>query len=189
MQIDGTLIIVLVAVVASVAVLVGWWIARRRRSNTLQKEFGPEYDHEVQAAGSRKAAEDELQARRERVSSYDLKTLPPEERRLFTARWVEVQKGFVDHPSQAVEEASLLVDDAMRARGYPLGEIQEREADLSVKYPREVQDYRAAHRIAERNRRGEATTEELREATIHYRNLFEHLVGLEPTTHAREESA
>ena len=180
---DGTTLTVLGIVVILAAILIGWWIVRRRHSHGLKKTFGPEYDHEVEAAGGRTKAEKTLDDRQRRVKEYELRELSSVDREAFSARWRDVQKGFVDHPSQAVEEAALLIDEAMERRGYPLGEIQQKEADLSVHHPQEVQDYRHAHAIAVRNRRGEATTEDLREATLRYRNLFEHLVGLDERAH------
>lgn len=176
---DGTTLIVIAIAVLVAVVLIGWAIARQRKQRALRREFGPEYDHEVEVKGSRSQAVEELRARRSRVEEYDLHELSGSDRERLHGRWREVQKRFVDHPGDAVEEASALVDEAMRLRGYPLGEIQRKEADLSVHYPREVQDYRKAYAIAGRNRRGEASTEDLREATLYYRNLFEHLVGLE----------
>lgn len=186
-NLDGpTLIALGIAVVVAIALL-GFWLVRRRKSRTLEKRFGPEYEHELEAAGSRSETEKELRERQRRVESYELHDLSAADRERFAARWREVQKRFVDHPSEAVEEATELIDEVMRTRGYPLGEIQRKQADLSVHYPREVQDYRKAYAIAGRNRRGEATTEELREATLHYRNLFDHLV--EPDEHDHRETA
>lgn len=180
---DGTVLIVLAVLVVLAVILIGWWIARKRHSRGIKKEFGPEYYHEVEVAGGRTKAEKTLEGRRRRVEEYELRDLSSVDRESFAARWRDVQKRFVDHPSQAVEEAARLIDEAMERRGYPLGEIQRKEADLSVHYPQEVQDYRKAHAIASRNRRGDATTEDLREATLHYRHLFEHLVGLGERAH------
>lgn len=182
---DGPTLIILGVVVLALLVLLVWWLGRWRKSHALKKDFGPEYDHEVEHVGSRTRAEQELEARRARVKEYELRDLDVADRESFALRWREVQKRFVDQPSEAVEEASELIDEAMLRRGYPLGEIQQKQADLSVHHPSEVQDYRKAYDIAGRNRRGEATTEELREATLHYRNLFDHLVGLDETHHPK----
>ena len=133
-------------------------------------------------------AENELESRRRRVRKYELRDLDAADRERFTAQWTDLQKRFVDHPSAAVEEAALLVEEAMGRRGYPLGEINQQEADLSVHYPREVQDYRRARVISSRNRRGDATTEELREAIVCYRRLFTHLVGVDEHVHAERAS-
>lgn len=183
LTIDGPSLIVIAVAVLLVLALLAWWLAKWRKSHALKKDFGPEYKHEVKAAGSRTEAEAELRARKERVAAYDLHELHPEDRERFAARWREVQKRFVDHPSDAVQEAAVLIDEAMEHRGYPLGQIRDKEADLSVHYPKEVQDYRKAYAIADRNRRGEASTEDLREATLCYRGLFDHLVGLDESHH------
>lgn len=182
---DATTLTAIGVLALVVLFLIGWLLYRRTKTHRLKREFGPEYEHQVAAAGRAKA-EGELAHRRKRVAQYDLRELSPADRQDFSRRWHEVQKEFVDHPSEAVEDAALLIDEAMERRGYPLGEIRRKEADLSVNYPREVQDYRTGYAIAERNRRGEATTEDLRQATVCYRNLFEHLVGLEATRYRRE---
>jgi FtsZ-interacting cell division protein ZipA len=184
---NGMALILLGVVVLVALALFAWWLTRRRRSAGLKERFGPEYEHEIEVAGDRATAEDELQARRKRVKEYELDEIPPEDRQRFSARWQEVQMEFVDHPGRAVADAARLIDEAMEARGYPLGELQRKEADLSVHYPREVQDYRRAWEIAERHQRGEATTEELREATVCYRSLFEHLVGIDEAAESHHD--
>jgi hypothetical protein len=108
-----------------------------------------------------------------------LHDLEPQERERFTRRWRDVQKRFVDQPSRAVEDAAQLLEEAMERRGYPVGEMERQEADLSVHYPRDVQDFRRAHLISRRNRHGDASTEELRDAIVCYRRLFAHLVGID----------
>jgi FtsZ-interacting cell division protein ZipA len=185
---DGTTLIVLGLVVLALVALFAVWMARRRKSRALRRDFGPEYEHQVAATGSRATAENELEARRRRVKRYQLRDLDPADRERFTVQWRELQKRFVDHPSAAVDEAAMLVEEAMGGRGYPLGEIHQQEADLSVHYPREVQDYRRARVISSRNRRGQASTEELREAIVCYRRLFAHLVGVDEHVHAERAS-
>jgi len=174
--------ILVAVVVLLVAALLVWWLARKRRTKHLHDEFGPEYEHTMKTAGDRAEAEDELEARRKRVESYELHDLEAADRERLRERWREIQKRFVDDPGGAVGDAARLIEEAMERRGYPVGEIHRQEDDLSVHHPEEVQEYRRAYAIAERNRRGEATTEELREATVCYRNLFDHLVGHGETT-------
>lgn len=188
MTLDTTTLAVIAVLAIVVLALIGWWLYRRTKSRGLRKHFGPEYDHEVAVAG-RSKAEDELANRRLRVKEYELRELSDADREDLSRRWHEIQTEFVDHPSAAVEDAALLIDEAMERRGYPVGEIRRKEADLSVHYPQEVQDYRTAYDIAESNRRGQATTEDLRQATVCYRNLFEHLVGLDETPQRRAETA
>jgi FtsZ-interacting cell division protein ZipA len=185
---DGTTLIVLALVVLAAVVLLGVWMARRSKSRALRRDFGPEYEHQVAATGDRAKAENELEARRRRVRKYQLRELSDHDRERFTSQWRELQKRFVDHPTGAVDEAATMVEEAMEARGYPLGEIHQQEADLSVHYPREVQDYRRARVISSRNRQGQASTEELREAIVCYRRLFAHLVGVDEHVHAERAS-
>ncbi|HVS64251.1 MAG TPA: hypothetical protein VMT85_12200 [Thermoanaerobaculia bacterium] len=173
---EWTMIAIGLAVILAVIIPV-LWIGRWRERKRLRGQFGPEYEREVAVSGSRARAVDELEARRRRVASYELRALTPADKEELTARWRELQKGFVERPSEAVARATALIDEAMERRGYPLGEIRHKDADLSVHYPREVQAYREAGTVAERSRRGDATTEELREAMVNYRVLFDHLLG------------
>ena len=170
------ILIILVVAIFVVLAAVGWWAWRRQRSEKLKQRFGPEYEHVVAEKGDRRAAESELAARRKRFEKLDIRPLTPEERSRFTQRWQQTQARFVDSPTQATVEADMLVEEVMRARGYPVEEIQQREADISNESPVAVQHYRAAWEIAQLNARGEAGTEELRQAMVHYRALFEDLL-------------
>jgi hypothetical protein len=133
----------------------------------------------VEEAGKRSLAERELERRRERVEKLSLRDLSDEERRDFGARWRRLQADFVDQPRQAVEAADKLVTAVMLARGYPGGDFEQRVADASVDHGRLIPDYREARQVAERSRRGEASTEELRRSVVCYRNIFQELLGVE----------
>lgn len=183
MNTTETIFIVAVAIVAIGAVL--FWYMRRHRSETLQKEFGPEYQRAVDKFGDQTKAEAELAARRERVSKLELRNLTAEEQGRFSDTWKKTQARFVDEPSRAVSEADDLVKELMRARGYPVGDFEQRAADVSVDHASVVTNYRAAYDIASRNKSGKATTEDLRQAMVHYRSLFEELLA-KPTTHKKE---
>jgi FtsZ-interacting cell division protein ZipA len=171
------ILIILVVAIFVVLAAVGWWAWRRQRSEKLKQRFGPEYEHVVAEKGDRRAAESELAARRKRFEKLDIRPLTPEERSRFAQRWQQTQARFVDSPTQATVEADMLVEEVMRARGYPVEEIQQREADISNESPVAVQHYRAAWEIAQLNARGEANTEDLRQAIVHYRALFEDLLA------------
>jgi len=178
----------LIAVLAAVIVLLlAWALVRWSRSRSLRKQFGPEYDHTVHATGDRAAAERELEHRRKVVAKADLRELDPTERREFAERWRRLQIEFVDRPRQAVEGADTLVTEVMRAKRYPEGDFENRLAAASVEHPTVVSDYRDARAIAERSRRGEATTEEMRRSLVCYRNLFQELLGIDevPTAEVR----
>ncbi|HEY7295097.1 MAG TPA: hypothetical protein VH916_08640 [Dehalococcoidia bacterium] len=168
-------IIVLVALIVIAAI--AWFETRRRRTRELRKEFGPEYEHAVSAHGDRGRAEDELEARRKRVEQLQIHPLAPEERQRFSEQWHAAQAHFVDEPSRAIAEADTLVRQAMQARGYPVGDFEQRAADVSVDHPTVVREYRQAHAASVRNERGEATTEDLRQAMVHYRALFDDLLA------------
>ena len=174
---NETILIMLVVAVLVVLAIGGWWIWQRQRSEKLKRRFGPEYEHVVAEKGDRRAAESELDARRKRFEKLDLRPLSPEERGRFAQRWQQTQARFVDSPTQAIVEADTLVEEVMQARGYPVEEIQQREADISNESPAAVQHYRSAWVIAQRSARGEAETEDLRQAMIHYRALFEDLLA------------
>jgi gas vesicle protein len=164
-------LVVLVVVVALVALF-----TRRRRTQELREKFGPEYTHAVEQHGDVAKAEAELAARQKRVAKLELRPLPEPERRRFAADWKSVQARFVDSPGAAVKDAARLVKELMQAKGYPMGDFEQRAADISVDHPRVVESYRAARTIAERNEQGKATTENLREAMVHYRTLFTELL-------------
>lgn len=156
--------------------LVVWGMTRSRRSRTLQDRFGPEYDREVAASGSRGRAEDELERREDRADTLRLRTLDANERQRYTQRWKDVQARFVDSPAAATADAEALLNEVMESRGYPAGDFDQRASDLSVHYPAMVQHYRGAHDLGERAARGEADTEALRQALVHYRALFQELL-------------
>jgi hypothetical protein len=168
------MILALVIVVAAVAG-VAWWFGQRRRTERLKDTFGPEYERTVDAADSRRRAEAELEARQQRVESLDIHELSPGESARFADRWRVVQALFVDDPARAVDQADTLIGEVMRARGYPVGDFEQRAADISVGHPQVVDHYRVAHRIAARRDR-DADTEALRQAFVHYRALFAELL-------------
>jgi len=170
------LIALLAAVVVLVAALALW---RWSRSRALRRQFGPEYDHTLETAGKRSVAERELLERRHRVEKLNLRDLSDEQRREFGDRWRRLQVDFVDRPREAVEDADKLVTAVMMARGYPKGDFEQRLADASVEHGKIAPDYREARQIAERSRRGLASTEELRRSLVCYRNLFQALLGVD----------
>jgi FtsZ-interacting cell division protein ZipA len=175
---DTTTLIVLVVVVAALAGAAFWYF-QKRRSQQLHGRFGPEYDRTVREYGDRRKAESELERREKRVERFHIRSLPREERDRFAEAWRTEQAHFVDEPQQAVSEAHRLVNEVMRARGYPASaEFEENAADLSVEHPQVVQHYRVACDIAGRQERGQANTEDLRNAMVHYRALFEELLGV-----------
>ena len=156
--------------------MVAWIVFRQQRSKKLRSQFGPEYEHAVGKYGSSPKAETALAARQERIEKLHIHSLPPEERHRFADRWREVQSQFVDNPAESIEKADELVCGAMTARGYPMSDFESRAEDLSVDHPQVVQNYRAAHAIAQRRDGGAASTEDLRQALMHYRHLFDELL-------------
>src|SRR5450756_1493201 len=168
-------LIVLAAVVILLIAVLAWLYVRKRRSTTayLRQKFGPEYERAVQKHGSERKAEAKLEDREKRVEKLTIRDLDPMERERFSKRWESVQSRFVDSPKGAVAEADDLVSSLMKTRGYPVSDFDQRAADISVDHPRVVENYRSAHEIALRLGKGEASTEELRTAMIHYRSLFD----------------
>ena len=153
-----------------------WFYNQRRRSQRLQQRFGPEYRRTVDVLGSKSTAESELLAREKRVERLNLLPLEPAEAVRFTQAWKALQVRFVDNPKGVVMQADQLVRELMAKRGYPMGDFEHRAADISVDHPSVVEHYRAAQTIAVRDGRGEANTEELRQAVVHYRALFDELL-------------
>jgi len=174
--------IVLIALVVLIgAVAIGLWL-QRRRSDDLKARFGPEYERTVAQVGAPGKAETLLHEREKRVAKFSIRPLPPEKRARYVDQWRQVQAQFVDDPKAAVTHADDLLGSVMESRGYPVVDFEQRSADLSVDHPEVVQNYRAAHEIALRHSRGEAGTEDLRQAMIHYRALFDDLVNEPPAS-------
>jgi hypothetical protein len=183
-----TTTLVIVAVVVAVAVLaLAWMYSERRRREHLRSRFGPEYQRAVQDLGSAPKAEAALHDREKRVASYHIHDLSPEERARFSEAWRRVQAKFVDDPAGAVSEADVLVTEIMTARGYPMSDFDRRAEDLTVDHANVVHHYRQARDIALRHSRRSATTEDLRQALVHYRALFGDL--LEAPHHPARRSA
>ena len=168
------ILIVIGAAILLVLLVAG--LLARRRSERLRGKFGPEYDRTIERSGGRRAAEAELEGREAKRQRLRIARLSPESRERYLREWGDLQQGFVDEPSRSLLEADRVVTDVMRERGYPMDDFEQRAADVSVDHPQVVEHYRAAHRIYTADERGEATTEELRQAVVHYRALFEELV-------------
>ena len=184
MNTTAILLLVLIIVVIAVGALL---FVQRRRSAALQQKFGPEYQRTIGQFGDERKAEAELAAREKRVRSLNVRALTPEEQTRFADAWKRAQARFVDEPSQAAADADNLVKDLMQTRGYPVGDFEQRAADVSVDHPEVVSNYRAAREIAVRNSAGKATTEDIRQAMVHYRSLFEELLQTaEPATHTEK---
>lgn len=183
-------IIVGVAVVAlALGAALMWFLLRRRTSAKLKKRFGPEYDHVVADTGDRAIAEGELRRREERVKKLHIRPLAEEDRVRYAQEWRAVQAEFVDTPDRAVAAADRLLEHVMELRGYPMSDFEQRAADVSVDHPRVVENYRQGHALALRAARGSASTEDLRQAMVHYKALFEDLVEKKVTNgvHPKEE--
>jgi hypothetical protein len=166
-------IVIVLMAVAAVA-----YALQRQRSRRLRTHFGPEYDHAVEGFGQRRAAERALLDRARRVDKLELRPLLAPRRDELWTRWQAVQAQFVDDPEAAIREAHSLLSTVMREQGYPTSRFEEQVELLSVHHPATVQHYREAHRLADERARGQTTTEQLRQAMIHYRALFEDLLNL-----------
>lgn len=173
---NSQVILLIALLVLVVLVALAFVAGQQRRSAELKERFGPEYDHAVATVGDRRKAEAELVSRTKRVKAFDIHPLTAEQRDRFATRWRDTQAHFVDDPSGAIREADKLVNEVMTARGYPMEDFDSRVADISVDYAPVVTNYRAAHDIAVRNERGAASTEDLRQAMVHYRSLFNELL-------------
>jgi len=168
----GIIVAVIVVVLGAIV-----FYLQRRRTEKLRRHFGPEYDRAIAEGGDRRRAEARLEERTERVKKFHLRPLTPEDRARYSEQWDRVQAHFVDAPAGAVAEADQLLGDLMATCGYPMGDFEQRAADISVEHPIVTQNYRAAHEIAVRQAKAQASTEDLRRAMIHYRALFEDLVS------------
>lgn len=165
--------------------------ARRARTSSLREKYGNEYDHAVSSAGSRKRAERDLIERQQEVERYPIRPLTAAEGETYRRDWQRVEQHFIERPTTAVVEADELVAEIMRVQGYPMGDFEKHAAHLSVKHPRVVEHYRSGHKVME-GAPGSTSTEDLRQAMLHYRTLFQELVGAggrdlaQPITHVDE---
>ena len=173
------LIIVVIAVVA--VAIIGVLIYMNKRSQRLRAKFGPEYRRAVEESGGKLRAESKLEKLEKRVEKFSIQPLQPDAANRFRASWREIQAQFVDDPAKALSNADSLLAEVMTARGYPVADFEERAAEISVNHPLFVDNYRAGHQIALRHAQGRASTEEMRQAMIHYRTLFDDLLGVPQT--------
>jgi hypothetical protein len=181
---DNGFVIALIVVIG-VILLVGMWMhSRQRRTEEIRQQFGPEYERTVEELGDRRKAVDELEARRHRVERLDIRPLTHSEFDRFSISWRDVQAHFVDDPNGSIKDADKLVKELMQTRGYPMGNFDQRAADISVHHPHVVEHYRAAHDALPEWGKRDATTEELRQAMVHYRALFDELLVIEGTQRA-----
>jgi hypothetical protein len=173
-----TLMLVGMGVVVLLLGLAAWAYTSRRQRVNLRERFGPEYERTVEAVGTARA-ESILRERSERVSRFNLRKLTQDQADAFAREWRRVQALFVDNPDGAVGEADQLVMQVMAARGYPIEDFDRRADDLSVDHPVVVQNYRTARALALRRQQGEAGTEEMRQAVVNYRELFNELLEVD----------
>ena len=174
------IIVITIVVLVVVGLILAPGFARRQRAKKLQTKFGPEYDRTVETLGDEKKAQAELDERRKHVEALNIQPLSASDRGHYLADWAAVQSKFVDEPGQAIVDADRLITEVMQLRAYPVSDFDQRASDISVNYPTLVSNYRAAREIAIKNEQQQANTEELRQAMIHYRSLFEELLGTEP---------
>jgi len=174
---------IILAAVVVLAVIAGlaWRVYQKEQSQRLKAHFGPEYGRTVASLGSQSKAESELKSRETRVEHLKIVPLPAAEAATFSQAWKALQGRFVDNPKGVLAEADQLVRDLMVKRGYPMGDFDRRAADISVDHPTVVEHYRAAQATALRDQRGQADTEELRKGVVHYRALFQELLGVTDT--------
>jgi hypothetical protein len=173
---DTTTTLAVIVIAVLVVLAAAYFFMKSRRSKSLRSQFGPEYERAVIETGAKGKAEHELAERAKRVKHFDIHPLPPGGGARYAAAWKAVQARFVDEPGPAVQEADDLIGELMAARGYPVTDFEQRAADLSVDHGELVHDYRIAHQVALRHEQGKAGTEDLRQAMIHYRALFEDLL-------------
>jgi hypothetical protein len=173
---NPTLIIIGAVILLVVVALIARAATRQRRTKRLQEQFGPEYERTLKKMGDRHEAETDLEERLAHVSTLNIRPLTAEEVNRYALEWQDVQREFVDEPQGSLQKADRLIQEVLRARGYPVDDFEQRVADISVDYPELVADYRGMHRIASREASDSTSTEEMRQAMIHGRALFENLM-------------
>ena len=186
---EWILIAACVAIVVAALIIGANFFSRRKKTQRLKQHYGREYERLVAERGGQKAAEKELNARERRRDKLDIVPLTPAARSDFTIRWQQVQTGFVDNPATAVGVADRLVTEVMRKQGYPVDDFDQRAADISVDHPQIVDNYRAAHGIHLSQQHGDISTEQHREAFVHYRALFDRLLVTTTGNDASQEAS
>jgi hypothetical protein len=172
----STSLAVIIVLAGAVVALAAILLIQQRKTQRLKTKFGPEYGRVLDREGSPRRAEAVLDARQKRLEKYEIRHLSRDERGRFAAEWQVVQERFVDDPRGSVAQADEIMNAALRTRGYPMGDFEQQAADISVEHPSVVEHYRAAHAISLRDQRGQASTEDLRQAMRHYRDLFENVL-------------
>jgi LPXTG-motif cell wall-anchored protein len=170
-MLGGVLLVALIGIGA-------WFFFKKKQSHRLQLRFGTEYGRTVTDLRSRTKAESDLKEREKRAERFHIVPLAPAEAARFVQAWKSLQGSFIDNPKGVLLQADQLVRELMLLRGYPMGDFERRAADISVDHPTAVKNYRAAQRIVLRDERGEASTEELREAVVHFRALFNEMLEI-----------
>jgi hypothetical protein len=185
---DSNTTIILVAIVfLVVGGLLAMAVMRFQRTRRLRERFGPEYDRIVKEAGDKQKAESELEARLAHVEALQIRPLSAEEVNRFSLEWQATQAEFVDEPLASLQKADRLIREVMKAKGYPVEDFEQRAADISVDYPELVTDYRGLHLIAAKDADDEVSTEEMRQAMVHGRALFENLVSRETSDETTDQ--
>ena len=169
-------LLILIAV-AVVVVAIGIFAYRRWGTRRLQSRFGAEYVRAIDTHDNQNQAESDLREREKRAKQLQIRPVAPTDRARFVDSWRGIQARFVDDPGTAVTQADTLLGEVMTVRGYPVGDYEQRSADVSVDHPDMVQHYHVAHAIAVKRENGQADTEDLRNAMISYRAIFDDLVG------------
>jgi hypothetical protein len=185
--VNTTTIILIVLAVLVVLAIVGFLVMQKKKRDSLRSQFGPEYDRTVEGSDKRRDGERELRERAERRKELDIRPLEPARRDAFAADWRATQEEFVDRPAEAVSRANTLVEQVMKERGYPVDDFEQMSRDISVDHANVVSEYRSAHEISQLNDRKQATTEQLRQAMVHYRSMFADL--LDAGDHDRRSDA
>ena len=173
---NTTLLIVGIVIVLVIGAMLVMAFTRVQRSKRLQERFGPEYERIMNEAGDKRKAETELEARLAHVEGLEIRTLPAQDVNRFVQEWQATQAEFVDEPLASVQKADHLIREVMQTKGYPVDDFEQRAADISVDYPELVTDYRGLHLIAKKEEDDQVSTEEMRQAMVHGRALFENLV-------------
>ena len=176
------ILIALGAIVVIALIVLAVYLTNKKRSEDLRHGFGAEYDRTVEETGDRKEAESELRERRERRETLQIRPLDPSVRDKYLSRWEQVEQSFVEVPGAAVADAQRLVDQLMAERGYPVDDFDQRAADISVDHPAVVENYRRAHAVTDTGKTGSSSVDDLRDAMINYRSLFNALLETEDAT-------
>jgi len=186
--VSATAIVIIVILAAVIVLIAGTaFFLQNRRRRDLHRRYGHEYDRAVQQAGSVRAGEADLRERVEAREVLPIHPLTTDQVDRYRDEWEQVQSEFVDTPSGSLRHADAVVTAIMVDRGYPMSEFEQQAKLISVDHASVVENYRLAHETFLENERDRVPTDQVRDAIVAYRSLFEELIAVDDGQDSKDE--